>query len=72
MCFRVKTQNACACVVANQKNMVIVLWHTKECLDYFLMLTRVSKTNGKNMFDCFVNIYADIELADCYSYMTVF
>ena len=27
-----------------------VLWRTKECLDHFLMLTRVSKTNGKDTF----------------------
>ena len=30
----------------------------------FLNTTRASKTNGKDMFDCFINIYADTELAD--------
>ena len=28
------------------------------------LFLKVSKTNGKNMFDCFINIYADTELAD--------
>ena len=28
------------------------------------MIISFSKTNGKRMFDCFINIYADTELAD--------
>ena len=48
------------CLMRQESNAKeIVLWRTKECLDYFLILTRVSKTNGKDMYDCFINICAD-------------
>ena len=42
----------------------IVLLSTKECLDHYLILTSVNKTNCKDILDCFINIYADTELAD--------
>ena len=29
-----------------------------------MILIRVSKSNGKEMFDCFIKFYADTELAD--------
>ena len=35
----------------------IILKHETECLDHFLILTRVSKINSKDMLDCFINIY---------------
>ena len=31
-----------------------VLKHTKECLDHFMILIRVRKTNGKEVLDCFI------------------
>ena len=36
----------------------------------FFIPTRVSKTNGKDMFDCFIDIYAVAELADWLYYET--
>ena len=51
-------------MVLTERNSFMV-HQCKECLDYFLMLIRVSRANGKDMFDCFSNIYADIVLADC-------
>ena len=35
----------------------IILKHETECMDHFLILTRVSKINSKDMLDCFINIY---------------
>ena len=46
----------------------MVLKHTKECLDHFLILTRVSKPNRLDMSNCFIiifiNIFAHTELVD--------
>ena len=36
----------------------------KEHPEHFLMLTRVSKSNGKDILDCFINTYVHTELVD--------
>ena len=43
-----------------------MLSRAKEHLKHFLMLTRVSKSKGlgKDMLDCFINIYEHTELVD--------
>ena len=42
----------------------IVLLLTKEDPEHFLMLTCISKSNGKDMLNCFINIYVHTELVD--------
>ena len=42
----------------------IVLSLTKEDPEHFLMLTCISKSNGKDMLNCFINIYVRTELVD--------
>ena len=54
----------------NQKNTALMernsfmAYHGMPGL--FLDIIRGSKTNGKDMFDCFINIYADTVLAEWY------
>ena len=42
----------------------IVLSRFKEHPGHFLIQTSVSKCNGKDMLDCFINIYVQTESVD--------
>jgi len=48
--------------------MIGKIWSGPREIDipgpFLIILTRVSKTNGKNMLDCFINIYVRTEFSD--------